>query len=193
MSRGEILIFGIGNPGKKFENTWHNLGLKIVDIFAKKNGFPKFKFEKELEAEISEKTIFQKKVILAKPKVYVNLSGKVAKKLVSKFGIENENFWVVQDEIDLPVGKMKISKGKSSAGHKGIESIIENLKTKDFVRFRIGIQPLCGKPENVGEFVLTKIGKKEKKCLQEVIEKAVEAIYLCIEKGIEAGMEKFNK
>jgi PTH1 family peptidyl-tRNA hydrolase len=167
-----ILIVGLGNPGKKYEKTRHNVGFRVIDEL----GF-----------------LNKKGVVLAKPKVFMNLSGGAVKSLITKYGIPVSNLWVIHDDIDLPLGKIRISKSRGAAGHKGVESIIKELKTKSFVRFRIGIQPKTGKPRSSEKFVLQKFTKGEERTVKEVIKKSVEAIEMVLREGLEKGMTKYNK
>jgi PTH1 family peptidyl-tRNA hydrolase len=166
-----ILIVGLGNPGKKYKNTRHNIGFRVID----KLGF-----------------LNKGKVILLKPKIFMNLSGKAVKPLVTKHKMSITDLWVVHDDIDLPLGRIKISKGRGSAGHKGVESIIKELGTKNFVRFRIGIQPKIGKPKNPERFVLQKFKKEEEKIVKEIIKKTVKTIEIAIKEGVEKTMNEYN-
>jgi len=188
-----ILIIGLGNPGKKFERTRHSMGFTVVDEFSRKNNFPEFKLTKKFLAEISEGQIAGEKVILAKPQTFMNESGKAVKKLVSSFKLHASSLFVIHDDIDLPLGKIRISKGRSSAGHKGVESIIKELCTKDFVRFRIGIKNQKLGVNNAEKFVLEKFSKTEGKILKEVIQKTVEAIEMAINEDVEKAMNEYNK
>jgi len=167
-----FLIVGLGNPGLKFQKTRHNLGSRVIN---------------EL------KSLNLKNVILARPKTFMNESGKAVKNLVQKSKIKNQNLIVVHDDIDLPLGKIRIVKNRGAAGHKGVESIIKELKTKNFVRFRIGVQPKTGKSKNVENFVLQKFNKEEEKIVKEVIKKTVGAIEFSLTQGLEKTMNKFNK
>jgi len=167
-----FVIVGLGNPEKKYKNTRHNIGFEAVNKFAEKNNFPEFKFCKELNASISEKIIDNEKIILAKPQTFMNNSGLAVKKIISKFQIPLLNLIVVHDDIDLPLGKIKVVKNRGAAGHRGVKSIIKELESKDFIRFRIGIMPLFKKPENMEKFVLQNFKKDEKKVLKDVISNA---------------------
>ena len=205
-----ILIVGLGNPSKKFEKTRHNVGFRVVNEFAKKNNFPDFKISKKFNALISEGEFNNEKVILAKSQTFMNLSGKAVKKLVSSFRFQVSGLWVVHDDIDLPLGKIRIVKNRSSAGHKGVESIIRAINSKNFVRFRIGILPKTGKPKNLEKFVLQKpskakpseaedetksqrpFNKDEEKIIKEVTQKTVEEIEFSLKEGLEKAMAKFN-
>jgi len=167
-----ILIVGLGNPGKKYAKTRHNIGFRVVD---------------EL------KSLNLKRVILVKPKTFMNLSGKAVKSLMTKYKVPPLNLWVIHDDIDLPLGKIRISVGRGAAGHKGVESIIKELGTKNFVRFRIGICPKAGKPKNIEKFVLQKFNKEEEKIVKEVIKKTAKAIEFSLKAGLEKAMSKYNK
>ena len=180
-----ILIVGLGNPGKKYEKTRHNVGFRVVDELRSsphasslervRKNFNSFDFA---NARVIDELAKQKtrKFIIAKPQTFMNESGKAVKKLYTKYKIQNTNLWIIHDDIDLLLGEFKISKGRGSAGHKGVQSIINELGTKDFWRVRIGICPKAGKPKAVENFVLQKFTKEEEKILKEVILKAIEEI-----------------
>lgn len=189
-----FLIVGLGNPGKKFEKTRHNVGFRVVNEFAKKNNFPDFKISKKFNALISEGEFNNEKVILAKSQTFMNLSGKAVKKLVSSFRFQVSGLWVVHDDIDLPLGKIRIVKNRGSAGHKGVESIIRAINSKNFVRFRIGIksQKIENRKQKVEVFVLQKFNKDEEKIIKEVTQKTVEEIEFSLKEGLEKAMAKFN-
>jgi PTH1 family peptidyl-tRNA hydrolase len=146
------LIVGLGNPGEKYRKTRHNIGFMVIDALAdqKSDDF-----------------------VLEKPGTFMNESGKAVKKLLANSKFSAADLVVVHDDIDLPLGEFKISFGRGSAGHKGVQSIIDALGTKDFQRIRIGICPEIGKPEKVEEFVLKKFTKEEEMVLKKVIEEIV--------------------
>lgn len=185
-----ILVVGLGNPGQKFENTWHNLGFLAVDGFKENNNFPDFKFSKKNDALISVDLIGNEKVILAKPQTFMNNSGRAVKSLLSSTAARNV-LVVIHDDIDLPLGSIKVSKSRGAAGHKGVESIINNLKTKDFVRIRIGILPEK-KPENVENFVLKKFKKEKQKIVKEKMKNVSDIIETIIKEGEGKAMTKCN-
>ncbi len=188
-----ILIVGLGNPGKKFQKTRHNLGFRVIEEFVKENNFPAFKLSKEFNSLISKGTLDDKKILLVKPQTFMNLSGKAVKKLTYNLQLTTYNLWVIHDDIDFLLGKIRIVKNRGSAGHKGVQSIIKELGTKNFVRFRIGIQPKFGKPKNPEDFVLQKFNKGEEKIVKEVINKTIEVIDFSLKKGLEKAMNEFNK
>jgi len=168
-----MLIIGLGNPGKKHEKTRHNAGFLAVDEFAKKNSFPDFNFSKKFNALISEKSLNQK-LILAKPQTFMNGSGKAVKALLGFYKINPENLLVIHDDIDILSDKIKVSKDQGAAGHKGVESVISEIGTKNFWRIRLGILPKKGKPKNVESFVLQRFKKEDN--LDKILEKTSEEI-----------------
>jgi len=167
-----FLIVGLGNPGKKYQKTRHNIGSRIVDELTPLN---------------------LKGVILAKPKTFMNLSGKAVKKLTKKYKLKSNKLIVIHDDLDLPLGKIRIVKSRGAAGHKGVESIIKELGAKNFIRFRIGIKNKGLRIKNPERFVLQKFNKGEEKTVKEVIKKTAEAIELFLKEGLERTMNLFNK
>ncbi|MCD6550277.1 aminoacyl-tRNA hydrolase [bacterium] len=197
-----IVIIGLGNPGKKFKGTRHNLGREVLDLFRRKYkekySFSDWKKEKKLQAEIAKgkiakKKISHKEVLLAKPLNFMNLSGETVSLLLSFYKIPPQNLVVVHDDIDIPLGKIKITKNRGAGGHKGIISIFNKVKTKSFSRIRIGILPQSLKPKKIESFVLKKFKKEEEKKVKKGIELAANAIDLIIEKGVEKAMNIFNQ
>ena len=163
-----IIIAGLGNPGEKYKNTRHNVGFQVVNEFAKENNFPEFKLSKKSNALVSENVLNEKKIIIIKPQTFMNESGKAVKALLKN--TTRTVLVVIHDDIDLPLGKIRISKNRGSAGHKGVESIIKEIGTKDFTRFRIGVSSKTEKPKNVEKYVLQKFNKEEEKIIKEVIQ-----------------------
>lgn len=193
-----IITVGLGNPGEKHIRTRHNLGFRVIDKFAKEKKFPKFKASKKFNSLISEGKLNKKRNILAKPRTFMNESGKAVKSLLNFYKITRPGFVVVHDDIDLPLGKIRIVKNRGAAGHKGVQSIIDELGTKNFVRFRIGIRSdnKTIKPFShraIESFVLQKFNKKEEKVLKEVIKKTCQAIETVITEGMEKAIKEFNK
>ncbi len=172
MTQRTIMIVGLGNPGIKYRNTRHNAGFNAVDLLAKKKGFPAFSAPKSLRSEISEGP---EKTILVKPLTFMNLSGIATKEAMKKFGIDNSRLIIVHDDIDIPLGNIKVSENRGAGGHNGVTSIIKELGTKDFKRVRIGILPEK-KPELVDVFVLGKFLKEEKDTFLLSLESAVSKI-----------------
>ncbi len=174
-----MVICGLGNPGKNFKFTRHNLGFLILDHFQKENFFPDFEFSQKFLAEISRKKMNETEIFLVKPQTFMNDSGKAIKKFILNFKISPQQLCVVHDDLDLPFGKMKISFKKGSGGHKGVQSIIDQISTKDFWRLRVGIgRPKKKKIEN---FVLEKFTKKEREKLKKILEFTNELLKTWIE------------
>lgn len=173
-----FLVVGLGNPGIQYQKTRHNAGFMVLDEFQKEHGFPPFKLSKKHSSLVSEGILNSIKVVLAKPQTFMNNSGKAVKSLLLKSDLSRTkpSLVVVHDDIDILLGKVKISRGSGSAGHKGVDSIIQSLGTKDFTRIRIGIQPDKGKPENVEEFVLQTFKKPELPLLQSALQNAIQTL-----------------
>ncbi len=192
------LIIGLGNPGKEYKNTRHNLGFMVVDEFKERNNFSEFKSSKKFKSLISKGKFKEKRIVLAKPQTFMNNSGIAVKELTKSFIRKNkindfkpENLIIIHDDLDLDLGRIKIVKNREAAGHKGVQSIINYLKTKNFIRIRVGIKPkkniLCAQ-----EFVLREFTKTEKKIIKMTIERAVKVIEFLLQNGLERTMNKFN-
>ena len=201
------LIVGLGNPGVKYEKTRHNLGFMVIEQFLK-NFEPVSKTQWEnsarFKSDISQiewqpRYSPEEKVILAKPKTYMNNSG-LAISLISQYlNIPASDIWIVHDDIDLPLGSMKIRFGGGTAGHHGVESIMEKLGTDKFWRFRMGIgitnhksQITNHKSKNVEDFVLGKFTGHEKGKVRELVKRGAKTIGMGLEEGLEAAMNRFN-
>jgi len=185
------LIVGLGNPGPEYELTPHNLGFLVVDRIADEQ-----KVEvrnRQCRALTARTVIEQEQVILAKPETFMNLSGAAVRELVSKLEIVPEtDLIVIQDELDLPFGILRIHRNRSSAGHNGIESIINSLGTKDFPRIRIGVAPER-KVEDGKEYLLSPMRKAQLKMLDPIIVDAAEAAAMIVKEGPAVAMQRFNR
>jgi len=192
-----ILIVGLGNPGKKFQKTRHNSGWLALDLLQKKlekkSDFSSWKESKKLKAEISKGKINNETIILAKPLTFMNLSGQAVKAVSSFYKIQPNNLFVIHDDIDISLGKIKVARNRGAAGHKGIQSIISELGEKKFNRLRIGIKPWNIKPKNTEKFVLLEFNEKEKVIIKKAAEKSAQAIEMIINEGIDKVMNEFNK
>lgn len=162
------LIIGLGNPGKEYENTRHNVGFMAVDFLARELEAEDFLENDKFQSSMSRVFYRNDTVLLVKPLTFMNLSGEAVQKMMSFYKIEPHDLIVIHDEMDLPLGEIRESFGKNSAGHKGIESIIEKCGTKDFMRLRIGI----GKDRGV----LKKFGLFEKMKIKDAVNKSADAI-----------------
>lgn len=187
-----IIIMGLGNPGKQYKNTRHNAGFMVLDEFIKRNNFAAFKLSKKFSALISEGILNDKKVILAKPETFMNESGKTAKALAAAYKSSVQNILVIHDDLDLPLGKIKIVKNRGAAGHKGVTSIIKTLGNKNLIRFRVGIANEKSKTNNAEKFVLEKFSEEENKILKEILQKTTSAIEMYLKEGLEKTMSEYN-
>jgi len=171
------LIIGLGNPGKKYEKTRHNLGFLAIDQLAEKIKINDWKIKMQFNANIAEENFNNEKIILAKPQTFMNNSGMAIKSITDYYKISAENILIIHDDIDLKLGEIKIQKNRSSAGHNGVQSIIDYLKTKDFIRIRLGIKPIDQETIiDIEKFVLQKFSKKEESIVQKIIKKAAALI-----------------
>jgi PTH1 family peptidyl-tRNA hydrolase len=170
-----ILIIGLGNPGLKFKNTRHNLGFEIINLIKKQGCFSIWQNKKKLKEKISQGEIDEQKIILAKPQTFMNSSGQAVSHLIKFYKIPLKNLWIIHDDLDLELGKIKIKENSRSAGHKGVQSIIDELGTKNFNRLKIGIGPKPIKID-VKKFVLQKFSKQEKEILEETKKEATDIL-----------------
>jgi PTH1 family peptidyl-tRNA hydrolase len=184
------LVVGLGNPGKEYAGSRHNVGFEVVDLLARRHG-ARLKAGKE-RALVDEVRIGEQRVALAEPTTYMNLSGESVAPLVRRYGIEDpERLVIVQDELDLPVGRVRVKVGGGLAGHNGLRSIRSHLHTDAFVRVRIGV----GKPptkEHGADHVLKRVGKAERELLAVAVEEAADAVELILASGAEAAMTQVN-
>lgn len=201
------LIVGLGNPGEKYTSTRHNLGFSTIEKFLK-NLTPVKKTvwqeEKRFKSDIA-KVLWEKgiekeaEVILAKPKTYMNLSGLAVASLANFYKIDPMDIIIVHDELDLPVGAMKIRLGGAAAGNHGVESIIDKLGTDKFWRMRLGIGIAHGKGgvakhkvKNAEDFVIGNFTHDEAGKVRELSKKAVKALEMCLNEGMERAMNRYN-
>lgn len=168
------LIVGLGNPDKKYENTRHNLGFVAVEGICQAAG-GLWEFKPSKESKICRIKLAGQDVILLQPQTYMNESGKSVQEVVNFYKIATADIWIIHDDLDLPVGQARLSKNSTAAGHRGVQSIIDNLGTKDFYRFRIGIgRPTDQKPTE--DYVLEKFTTAEETFIKGVIDKTVKLI-----------------
>lgn len=158
------LIIGLGNPGKEFANNRHNAGFIILDQLQQLLGLPEFKVEKKFEAEISEATKDGEKIILAKPQTFMNLSGKSVRAIMTFYKIPIEDITLIHDDLDIELGKYKLSEDASAAGHNGVQSVFDTLGTQKIKRLRIGIEGTEKKKDRLmsgSDFVLKDFSEDE--------------------------------
>ncbi len=182
------MIVGLGNPGKEYENTRHNIGFMIIDEYAKQYKINNFKTKYNgLYTKVYRNGEYY---VLLKPLSFMNLSGTVVSKFANYFKIKPEDILVIHDDLDLPVGKIKIKSKGSSGGHNGIKSIIENLNTEEFAHFKVGISN--NKEISTKDYVLGKFNKKELDTLNKIFEFSSNIIDDFLDLNIERLMSKYN-
>jgi peptidyl-tRNA hydrolase, PTH1 family len=194
-----IYIAGLGNPGEEYKNSRHSTGRIIVEYFRGINKFPDWELNKKINAVISTGKVGKEKVTLILPETFMNRSGLALKTLITSRK-KAENLIVVYDELDLPLGRLKISFGRGSGGHRGLESIIKAVKTKDFTRVRVGISPATPlgkmkKPKgekDVTDFILGDFKKKEIEAIKKISKKVSDALEAIVADGREKTMGVFN-
>ena len=185
------LIVGLGNPGIEYQFTPHNLGFLTIDRIA--NDYGVEVRNRQCRALTARTIVGSETVLLVKPETYMNLSGIAVRELVSKYEIRPETeLIVIYDELDLPLGTIRIRQRGSSAGHNGMESIIGVLSTQEFLRIRLGIAPEKHIVDGV-KYVLTPFRKAQLKIVDEVIDKAAEAVNVVLTEGPAAAMNRFNR
>jgi len=180
-----ILIVGLGNPSKKYQNTRHNLGFMLLDKLANSPWVKKDKFK-------SLVSFLYKDTILVKPQVFMNNSGEAVLKIASFYKVKPSDIWIVHDDLDLKIGQLKIKIGGGIAGHKGLESIVSYLKTQDFVRFRLGIDH-PSLDISVEKYVLLPFEKEEKEVIDNLIKETKRAIKLALKEDLTTAMNRFNQ
>ncbi|MDR3571572.1 MAG: aminoacyl-tRNA hydrolase [Candidatus Pacebacteria bacterium] len=193
------IIAGLGNPGEEFTNTRHNTGRMALEFFAKQHAFSEWKEDKKAKAQVNRGMIGKTLAVLVNPDTFMNKSGvSVAKFIKSQKAAER--LIVVYDDLDLPLGKIKLSFDRGSGGHKGIESITRSIKTKKFVRIRVGVSPegkngRAKKPlgeQEVVTFILARFKPAELDELKKIFKKVSEAIEMTVTEGREIAMNRCN-
>ena len=185
------LIVGLGNPGIEYQFTPHNLGFLAVDAIANEQGVEVR--NRQCRALTGRVVIGSETVLLAKPETFMNLSGISVRELVAKHDVRvEEDLIVIQDELDFPLGTLRIHTRRSSAGHNGIESIINALGTQDFLRIRMGVAP-DRKVEDGMSYLLSPFRKPQFEVVDEMLEVAADAVKAILTEGAAAAMNRFNR
>ncbi|MDD2731908.1 MAG: aminoacyl-tRNA hydrolase [Candidatus Pacebacteria bacterium] len=185
-----IIITGLGNPEEKYLRTRHNAGFTAVDEFQKKNNFSDFIFSKKINSLISEGVFNNEKIIIIKPQTHMNNSGRAVRLALDYYKGKCLDLFVIHDDSDLVLGKIKIVKNRGSAGHKGVESIINEIGSQDFIRIRIGIRSKNLK--DASDFVLKKFSQKEEVLFKRAVKKTIEAVEYFKKEGLKKTMNKYN-
>ncbi|WZL72822.1 aminoacyl-tRNA hydrolase [Clostridiaceae bacterium 35-E11] len=183
-----FVIVGLGNPGKQYVGTRHNVGFDTIDYLAYRNNITVNKIKHK--AVIGEGMIHNKKVMLVKPQTFMNLSGRSIREIVNFYKLDTEKLFVIYDDIDLQVGKLRLRSKGSAGTHNGMRSIIYEIQLDDFPRVRIGI----GKPQhgNLADYVLGRFSQEEIEIVNQTIKRAAEAIEDAVKEGINMAMSRYN-
>ncbi len=184
-----FLIVGLGNPGEEYARTRHNVGFMVVDLLAQQLGLSLQRNSHEAlwtSAPFGDDTI-----VFAKPTTFMNESGRTVKSLLADLDVEASDMIVVHDDIDLPLGEVRVRRYGSSGGHRGIESIVEKIGTEDFVRTKVGVSRPPGR-QDPAEYVLRDFGKQEESEAEFAIATAAQAVMSVLERGVQAAMSEYN-
>ena len=194
-----IFIFGLGNPGREYQFSRHNFGFTAIDFFFEENNFPGFIHKKNYL--ISEKIISEKKVFLIKPLTFMNLRGKAVKEVLNKNGVfkieenlSDSNIVLIHDDLDLAFGTYKIKFGGSGGSHNGVNSVINSLNAKNFIRVKLGINsPVRAKFNTGADYVLSNFSKEEIKRIPDILKTINEVLYSFITNGLDRTMNNYNR
>jgi peptidyl-tRNA hydrolase, PTH1 family len=185
----DLLVVGLGNPGEEYAKTRHNVGAEVVEILARRHGG---KLRKQKERSLTDEVnVGGKRMALAIPLTYMNLSGEAVAPLVRRYGVEPGQLVVVQDEMDFELGRLQVKNGGGLAGHNGLKSIVAHLHTQDFVRIRIGIGKPPGSRQGA-DHVLRRFSKAERKDIDVTLEEAADAVEMILAQGVDAAMNQVN-
>ncbi|MDZ4658223.1 MAG: aminoacyl-tRNA hydrolase [Bythopirellula sp.] len=184
-----MLIVGLGNPGKKYEETRHNIGFEVIQALAQRNATAPGRLK--FEGQIQEGLVGTEKILLLMPHTFMNLSGRSVKQTLDFYKMTETDLLVVCDDFHLPLGSLRLRPSGSDGGQKGLADTVRQLGTDQFARLRMGIGPV---PEqwDPADFVLGKFGTHERKAVDEQVTRAREAVLIWVEQGILAAMNKFN-
>lgn len=173
-----VLILGLGNPGKKYSGTRHNIGFEVLDYFAKKNDFPAWMVKRDLKCQLAIANLGENRVILGKPTTFMNLSGEAAQAIQRFYRVYNPQTLAVYDELAIPLGQLRTRLSGSDAGHNGVKSLIQHLG-EDFGRLRVGIGPKDSKnaqptsrQASTSKYVLSKFSKQEQASLPKIFQES---------------------
>lgn len=182
------VIAGLGNPGIRYAKTRHNTGFLVIEEIARRAGL---KFKTEGDLRISRGVIEGTDLVLIEPLTFMNLSGIAIKRILRQFNISSDNLIIIHDDVDMETGKLRIRKRGSSGGHRGIESIISSIGSREFIRVKVGIGKEKGVP--VEEYVLGKFKKEEMPLILDAVNRAADAVLCIISEGVDKAMNKFNR
>lgn len=181
------LVVGLGNPGRRYRGTRHNVGHEVIERLARRWGI---RLHEEEEALVGSGPVAGHVVLLGQPLTYMNESGRAVASLVRRYGLRPQEVLVIYDDVDLPLGTIRIRPRGSAGGHRGMSSVLSALGTQDVPRLRIGI----GRPQgDAAAYVLSRFSPEERPIVDEAIERAADAVEVILQEGVEAAMNRFNR
>ncbi len=182
------IIVGLGNPGEKYVKTRHNVGFMVIDRLSQL--FEMGLAQKKFQSLFYKKSVAQEDIVLLKPQTFINLSGHAVKEAADMYKVSLQDIMVICDDLDLPLGKLRVRRSGGSGGHRGIESLIASLGSRDFSRLRVGIgRPAVG---GAADYVLSRFSKEEYPLIEETLDKSCQALKTWISDGVEVCMNAFN-
>jgi PTH1 family peptidyl-tRNA hydrolase len=181
------IVAGLGNPGKRYSRTRHNIGFMVVEEIASRH---RINLKDKEGYRIGKGIIEGHDILLIEPLLYMNMSGLVIKNILRKFNISPQNLLLIHDDLDMEIGRLRIKKTGSSGGHKGVESIIQSIDSRDFVRLKIGISREEGISSE--DYVLSRFKRNEIPTVKDIIQKTADAVSSIVSEGVEKAMNKFN-
>ncbi|WP_063036696.1 aminoacyl-tRNA hydrolase [Nocardia pseudovaccinii] len=189
-STGPALVVGLGNPGSEYERTRHNIGFLVADVLAQRVG-GRFAVHKKSSADLLQARLDGRQVLIAKPRSFMNLSGRSVAALAKFFSVPPTEVIVVHDELDLPFGQIRLKRGGGEGGHNGLRSVSSALTTKDYLRTRIGIGRPPGR-QDPADYVLKPFSSVERKEVPVIVEQAADAVELLLRVGLESAQNQLH-
>jgi PTH1 family peptidyl-tRNA hydrolase len=190
--QGEVmkLVVGLGNPGRKYAGTRHNVGFEVLAELASRSGAssPQFKFD----AELMDVQLAGTRVLLAAPQTWMNLSGRAVQQIVSFYKLPLQEILIVCDDLNLPCGRLRLRRSGSAGGQKGLQNIIDQLGSQDIARLRIGIDRPANDRVDPADYVLSRFFSEQRKIIDDAIPAAADAVELWVTQGIDAAMNRAN-
>lgn len=184
------VVVGLGNPGKKYAGTRHNVGFEVLEVLSRRYSAPAWR--KGFEAEVTEISLGEHRVLLVAPQTYMNLSGRSVRGVVNFYKISLNDLMVISDDLNLPMGQLRLRQSGTAGGQKGLQNIIEQLGTNEFARLRIGI----GRPPegmDSANYVLQKFTSREQAEMERAVDRAADAVEMWTSAGMDVTMNRFNR
>jgi peptidyl-tRNA hydrolase, PTH1 family len=186
-----IFLVGLGNPGSRYADTRHNIGFRVVDRFAERHG--SVGFRSRFEGELTQIDVFGERVAVLKPMTYMNRSGHAVQAAMAFYKLATDSLLVVHDELDLELGDVRLKLGGGEAGHNGLRSVTEQLGTNQYARLRCGIGRAASGASATSDYVLSGFSLADHEIVEQMVDKAVEAIRHVIERGMSSAMNVTNR